>query len=185
MSGGSTTVNFVFDLTARCHGACSDGGDAMRDRVAALPLTLPPVSLLTDCAAGLCSSSGSACSNANVKAWLEAPVNTHWCLAVVTDIQQAVLSTGASQLRYHSPPSGILSHSVILSHRWPSSMMDSARQAVAAGTVPGFAYSGNFLWWDRDKGMDDQIFRNISLMLGSAFVILLMFLRLPWRWRCR
>ena len=40
-------------------------------------------------------------------------------------------------------------------------MMDQARHAVAGGPLSGFAYSGNFLWWDRDKNMDQQILQNL------------------------
>jgi hypothetical protein len=55
-------------------------------------------------------------------------------------------------------------------------MMDQARHAVAGGPLSGFAYSGNFLWWDRDTNMDQQILQNVGLMLATAFVILVLFL---------
>lgn len=54
--------------------------------------------------------------------------------------------------------------------------MEQARSAVEGCPLPAFAYSHNFLWWDRDKDMDQQVIQNVGLMLATAFVILVLFL---------
>ena len=85
-AGGLLSVDAVFDLRSAdfADPAVRAALRAARDRVAALPRTLPPVGSFLD-GGGPCPHRGNrtACSDADVRAWFAAPANAHWRSSLV------------------------------------------------------------------------------------------------------